>query len=358
MAIYVKCRCGRRQGVGGTICRGCGERIVRPAGYYVATYEGRRERLIYLSGASLDLARKVEKEQKQRKRFGTKTIHFNLTFREVADRYLSFLSAKKSTYHRDAKRFLDLMMVAWGEQRGAVEVTLEMVQDFQANLLREGKSPAYCDRHLAVGKAAWRYTLRNQPNPFGAVPLFHPDNRVTHLLVDAEKLALLDAAKRIAPHVYPLLVVALLTGLRKAAVLNLKRSEVDFDREIITIRQKGDRVHVVDLHPEVAALLEELPDNGTPYFFVNPRTGKPFTDIKKAWAAVKKSAGIDPEFRWHDLRHQFGTEIYEATGDLRLAQRGLGHRQIETTERYAHVRDLRLREAVRNLKLVSPKRRK
>lgn len=47
------------------------------------------------------------------------------------------------------------------------------------------------------------------------------------------------------------------------------------------------------------------------YLFVNPNTGKPYTDIKKAWHTALKEAKIE-NFRFHDLRHTVGTRLAKA----------------------------------------------
>jgi integrase len=50
-----------------------------------------------------------------------------------------------------------------------------------------------------------------------------------------------------------------------------------------------------------------------------------------------RDAGIAPGFRCHDTRHTAGTRYVRATGNLKGAQRLLGHARVETTTRYAHV---------------------
>ena len=50
--------------------------------------------------------------------------------------------------------------------------------------------------------------------------------------------------------------------------------------------------------------------------------------------------------RFHDLRHDFATKLLRETGNLRLVQKALGHRDIKTTTRYAHVLDSDVAEAM------------
>lgn len=60
-------------------------------------------------------------------------------------------------------------------------------------------------------------------------------------------------------------------------------------------------------------------------------------------------AGIRRRLSVHALRHTFATLLYRATGDLLLVNRALGHRDIRSTQRYAHVEDDRLVKALDRL---------
>ena len=54
------------------------------------------------------------------------------------------------------------------------------------------------------------------------------------------------------------------------------------------------------------------------------------------WHRLRKRAGVT-DFRLHNFRHDVGTKLLRATGNLKLVQRALNHRNIKTTARYAHV---------------------
>jgi integrase len=60
------------------------------------------------------------------------------------------------------------------------------------------------------------------------------------------------------------------------------------------------------------------------------------TGWRRKWKRALATAGV-VDLRFHDTRHTAGTRITKATGNLRLTQRTLGHKNIATTQRYAHV---------------------
>ena len=59
----------------------------------------------------------------------------------------------------------------------------------------------------------------------------------------------------------------------------------------------------------------------------------------------KRAAGVT-DFRFHDIRHDFGTKLLRATGNLKMVQKALGHANLKTTMRYAHVLDGEVAEAM------------
>ncbi len=102
----------------------------------------------------------------------------------------------------------------------------------------------------------------------------------------------------------------------------------------------------------VLAELRADAEAGCPYLFPGKRTvdakGKltwaPLTEIKRAWASVSKSAGIEG-VRVHDLRHSFASILASSGLSLPIIGALLGHTQAATTHRYAHLLDDPLRAA-------------
>jgi integrase len=183
---------------------------------------------------------------------------------------------------------------------------------------------------------------------------FNPHNQITRYLTADEEARLLEAAAQISRTLYEMLVVTLCTGLRKGNCVRLERAALSVERGALTFRQKRGTLHMVPLPATVVQLLQEIPPNGTPWFWVNPRTSLPYSvDWRKPWHAARELAGLDPAFRWHDLRHAAGTALYLATGDIRVAKEILGHSELKTTMRYAHATPEHLRGAV---EIIAPKR--
>lgn len=222
--------------------------------------------------------------------------------------------------------------------------------------LRQDRAPATVNRHLTtllsvtryardalgVRVGDWAMTNHRLPEPAG---------RSNHLSV-AQARALLA---EICPHARAPVLFDLLTGLRRGNVLDLKWEQTDLAMGRIFVRQKGDRPLSVSLVPQAIALLVQIePDQklrtGAVWRFgcpavqcrcsqcLNPRKrGHPIRSIRTAFEAAVRSAGLPEGTRFHDLRHTYATWLLEESGDLQLVSKALGHANVQTTSRYAHV---------------------
>ena len=75
---------------------------------------------------------------------------------------------------------------------------------------------------------------------------------------------------------------------------------------------------------------------GSPYVFSN-REGKPYTDIREPLNDAAQRAGINGAIKLHQLRHAFCSHALMSGIDARTVQKWMGHKDLKTTLRYAHV---------------------
>lgn len=150
----------------------------------------------------------------------------------------------------------------------------------------------------------------------------------------------------------------LLTGARRGEMLSATWTQFDLEKGAWvkpSSATKQKKEHRVPLSAPALSVLAELradAEAGCPYLFPGKRTvdakGKltwaPLTEIKRAWASVSKSAGIEG-VRVHDLRHSFASILASSGLSLPIIGALLGHTQAATTHRYAHLLDDPLRAA-------------
>ncbi len=135
--------------------------------------------------------------------------------------------------------------------------------------------------------------------------------------------------------------------MRQGEILSLKWCNVDLQRGIATLHEtKNGERRSVPLNKTVWNLLKEksrvrylatatslrLSD----YIFTSSTgTMKDGGHLRRDFMAALKQARIEG-FRFHDLRHTFATRIVQRGIDLYKVQKLLGHRDVKTTQRYAH----------------------
>lgn len=176
-------------------------------------------------------------------------------------------------------------------------------------------------------------------NPTSGIPLYPENNKRERYLKDDEALRLFEALEASPNPLLPYIVaMLLLTGARKREVLEAKWVDLDLDQRLWRIEfNKTGRTRHVPLSQGMMTLLEKLPRiEGNDYLFPNPKTGKPFVSIFHSWDTARRKAGLG-DVRIHDLRHSFASYVINAGRSLYEVQKLLGHTQVKTTQRYAHL---------------------
>jgi integrase len=176
-------------------------------------------------------------------------------------------------------------------------------------------------------------------NPTNNIPLLEENNKKERFLSkeEAEKLlgAIQKSPNKMLQYIVPMLI---LTGARKNEVLKAKWEDFNFEQKVWRIpMSKSGKARYVPLSDRVEKLLSDVPVyDGCDLVFPNPKTLKPYISFFHAWNTARKSVGLG-DVRVHDLRHSFASFLVNAGRSLYEVQKILGHTQIKTTQRYAHL---------------------
>ncbi|WP_323033674.1 site-specific integrase [Paracoccus sp. (in: a-proteobacteria)] len=111
---------------------------------------------------------------------------------------------------------------------------------------------------------------------------------------------------------------------------------------------KQRKIHRIPISAEVAAIVRQrqlLVPKDNPWLFPGDVPGQPVKEIRRFWINVQKDAKL-PEVRIHDLRHTFASLLVSGGASLEMIGKLLGHTQMQTTQRYAHLMDSPLRAGV------------
>ena len=141
----------------------------------------------------------------------------------------------------------------------------------------------------------------------------------------------------LSPHVTAVLRLLMLTGCRRNEILTLRWSDVDLDAGELRLADTKTGARTVSLSPpavKVLANLQRVPDN--PWVIPGRKPGERLSGIGAQWYRVRERAGLE-DVRLHDLRHSWASRALALGESLPMIGRLLGHSQVETTARYAHL---------------------
>lgn len=268
----------------------------------------------------------------------------HMTFSELAARFLA--EGERREWHIDR---LKLLLPYWGEtQIGRIHRS--MAVDYRRRRHAEKQvTDTTINRDLEALRHILFWALDEgflTANPFSRLRLVPERRKPRSVISVADELLVLAAT---APHLRPIIIAALDTGMRRGELLHQRWEHVDFDRKLLFVTQSktaGGEGREIPLTERVySLLLAERQDQGLLFTYHN----HPLKEIKTAWKATIRRAGIRYR-RFHDLRHTFNTRLMEAGVMQEVRKALMGHSSGEDVNSiYTHVELPVKREAIRKL---------
>lgn len=265
--------------------------------------------------------------------------------RDYVQAYLDF----KSTRIIDARRLED----AWRAAKGTFghlrpdQITPELCEEY-ADMRREmGRADGTILKEINTLRQAMNW---NKVTAARFEAPSAPDPRDRYLTRE-EYRALLAGCRQ--PHARLYIILSLITGGRRGAVLDLTWDRVDFERGIIDLKTVGGRRRkgrgTMPFNDDAADELKKAREAAlTPY--VIEYAGAKVANCKKAFAAAVKRAGLE-DVTPHDLRHTAAVWMIEGGASLEEVGQFLGHSDLRVTYRvYARFSPKHLRKAAESLR--------
>jgi integrase len=129
----------------------------------------------------------------------------------------------------------------------------------------------------------------------------------------------------------------LLTGCRLSEIQKLEWKHVYLDEGELRLPDSKTGAKTIHLGAAAIALLRTLPRfEKNPFVIVGKNSGSHLTDLQRPWRRIRAIAGLD-DTRIHDLRHTFASGGLAVGEGLAMIGKLLGHTQVQTTARYAHL---------------------
>lgn len=291
------------------------------------------------------------------------------TFGAAAEAWLQHLEATgtKASSIRAYRAALSKWFMPTLGKRGLDGITTADVEAVMRRMRGEGLSDKTIRNYVGVSRALFNFAVdrrrrwtRHNPVADIDLPAMPVYNDIRYLTT-TEMWALVDAA---VPGEHQavdraLYLTAGMTGMRIGELQALDWRSVDFVHSRIRVRRTWDRKaqtfttpksrrseRTIPMSDVVAGELERLfrttsPDAVEPdpdsLVFGEPATGAPlgYKGMYRRLREALKTAGLDPTFGFHSLRHGYGTALAAQGVPMRTLQEWMGHRDIQTTQRYA-----------------------
>jgi integrase len=144
-----------------------------------------------------------------------------------------------------------------------------------------------------------------------------------------------------------MLKLALFTGMRRGEIFKLRRDDLDFRRNLITIRDpKGGKDAIIPMNAQAKELLEKHPEGKGALVFPTD-DGEQRKTVQNQVRRIREAAELPKDFRpFHGLRHVFASMMATSGQvDMYLLQRLLTHKSPQMTQRYAALRNEALNRA-------------
>ena len=289
------------------------------------------------------------KEINEGKLPGTKRISYK--FAELAREYLKWTERQRS--YKDKKLWIGQLIEVFGNLN-VKDLNTRIIEQWQSERMKRNK-PSTVNRILATLKhminkgVQWDMANEETLKQVRNVKLLEENNKRLRFLTVEECQRLIDCCD---PHLKPIVTVALHTGMRKSEILNLKWEQIDLVHGFILLdtTKNGER-REIPIDSTLIEMFSEMPHSIESIYAFTDRDGNLYKSVKKSFSTALRKAGIR-DFRLHDCRHTYASQMVMNGVDLATVKDLLGHKSLAMTMRYAHLSPRHKRKAVNILDKV------
>jgi len=220
------------------------------------------------------------------------------------------------------------------------EISADDLNEFLASLAVSAVSPSRSAFKHSVYGLRYYYRYVGLPDRAIQLPSLKKAAKLPKIFNKSELRLLFKASALLKHRVLLMLIYS--AGLRSSEVINLKISDVDFERCSIHIRRsKYNKDRMIPLSEYMAVGLQKYITLERPltWLFNDKTLGTPYSAKGISWVMREavKSAGIAKNVTVHTLRHSYATHLIEDGLNIVTVKDLLGHSKIETTMIYLHI---------------------
>ena len=355
--------------------------IYRRGNVYWIRYSGLDGRTVFESSGSTkfkaaeDLYIKRKNTIKDGKQPEIKRIA-NHTFKEISEKYLAWIEGRQKS--AKTKGYIIRKLVETFGNLPLRRFNTSIVEQLQTDSMKRGLRHSSCNKimnilkHMFTKAVEWEMVESETLKRIRKVKLLRDDGKRLRYLSKEECQALINNCD---PHLKPIVITALNTGMRKGEILSLKWDNVDLRHGFILldVTKNGER-REIPINATLKTTLQGITRRlDVPYVFFDQTIGKAYQDVKRSFKTALKRVKVEKctscdyqkeikkdqrsddagkcplcysetitykgitDFHFHDLRHTFASHLVMAGVDITTVKELLGHKTLTMTLRYSHL---------------------
>ena len=296
-----------------------------------------------------DIAHGIDPKEKKKAEVVKKqqSLSFEEFWQIFTEKYIKGIH-KPSTINRNSSRIKNYILPFFGK-KSMSDINRQDILNFQDSL---SHIKGTCSKCLILLTTAfnqaelWEYIQPNT-NPCKGVSK-HPDKKMERYLSVEELIRLEQTLSErttmgiASPYTLAAFRLIIYSGCRLGEVLSLKWEDVDFNDSCLRLKDSKTGKRTIPLNDSAIEVLHNVQkQEDNPYVFCGNKKGTHLVTVQKTWDRIRKKAGIS-DVRIHDLRHSFASFMIKNGVSLFEVSKLLGHSNIATTMRYAHLSDREL----------------
>src|SRR5262245_27316749 len=268
-----------------------------------------------------------------------------MTITQLADKWLADYVRPKLKPHtiRDYQQLLGQHILPALGQLSVAHISRDDVVRLHVAM---AKIPRRANYAIATIRALLNFAIDLGLRPPGSNPArgikSYREYKRERFLSEAEIAKAADAITAaeqkgtVGPHGAAGLRLCLFTGARSGEITAIEWSHIDWQRKLIRLPDsKTNEPRTIHLSEPALEVLRGIQRIGR-YVIAGRLPDEPYQNIRRAWIFARELVGLD-DVRLHDLRHSYASLAASKGISLQTIGKLLGHRDPQTTARYAHL---------------------
>lgn len=313
--------------------------------------------------ARLNEKRKLKKEQQQKEQTKQeRQVREGITFKQFWKESYSPIAKRSKdlkSYKPEKTYFRKWIKPVIGKMPFKTIFPMHL-EKIKKNMIKADKSPRTIEYTFAIIRQIWNMAKRDgiihKESPTKEVKLPKIDNGRVRFLTHDEADKLLAGLESKSKQVHDMALLSLNCGLRPSEIFNLTWGDIDLDRGTMILRDSKNGTRPGFMTDEVKVMLNSIGAGSRDELIFPDRNGRKTSRISNTFQRTVTDLdfndGVSDDRQkvvFYTLRHTYASWLVEAGEHLYVVQKLLGHSTLAMTERYSHVRENTMQNAVKNL---------